>query len=185
MQSRRSQTDRQFFTKYVTYCWWQCIAVPNKKHWYMFFFLLCVKHPMIPSVKYDIMQITVHGDITFLSFRQWTAQAVITITSWHVTTLQTCESRNCETAELTTLLNSWRSIESKFGTFIGRFVVSHSMALNCGRHNRTGLGDCDKVAFDTLNIKNRAWGQFRNFVYWLNTVQYVPDKLYLTLCPSK
>jgi len=45
---------------------------------------------------------------------------------------------------------------SKFGTFIARFVVSHSMALNCGRHNKTGLGHCDVVAYDALNMKNRA-----------------------------
>jgi hypothetical protein len=43
----------------------------------MFVFLLCIKHPMIVSFKYDVMQITLHGDITFLSFRKWTSQAVI------------------------------------------------------------------------------------------------------------
>jgi hypothetical protein len=47
-------------------------------------------------------------------------------------------------------------LESKFGTFIARFVVSHSMALNCGRRIKTGLGDCDTVAYDALNIKNGA-----------------------------
>jgi len=47
-------------------------------------------------------------------------------------------------------------LESKFGTFIARFVISHSMALNCARHKRTGLGDCDIVAYDALNIKNRT-----------------------------
>jgi hypothetical protein len=48
-------------------------------------------------------------------------------------------------------------LESKFGTFIAKFVVSHNIALNCGRRKKkTGLGNCDIVAYDTLNIKNRA-----------------------------